>query len=291
MFDVSMFRPPPPRAPRCAKAIAETSNPVTINRRIMSVPPTAGHTAPHTVSAPRHGQEDAAQQLERLRRVLLLIGLETGVDFAERLGFEGGHLRAYGGVGVHHRLEFVIGLLLEQGGGNRAAGVGDLLGHGPGLRSRVAQNLGRFLFLILVQLELFIELLDLAQPLRARDAAGHSIAHAATHSSAAAAHTATAAAHPIAAHVAHASALAECQTGRQRAREQNSPEHEISFSPVRFKRLNHDFRNGASLSSGLTRWVHDREDYLRDSLRNESDSLRLCGFARATGFSDRSPAT
>src|SRR5262249_10712016 len=72
-------------------------------------------------------------------------------------------------------------------------------------------------------------------------------AHAAAHSSAAAAHTATAAAHPVATHVACAPALAECQSGRQRAREQNSPEHETSFLPCRIQTIKprfHEWRIG-----------------------------------------------
>src|SRR5262249_55957523 len=127
-------RPPPPR---CAKATAEINNPITNNRRIMSVPPPARHTAPHTPSATRSRHKHAAQQLERLRRFLLLVRLKAGVDPAECFDFKSGHLCAQHCVGVQDRFELRVGLLLEQCRGELAAAVGDLLRHGAGLGSRL----------------------------------------------------------------------------------------------------------------------------------------------------------
>src|SRR5712675_1490712 len=89
--------PPPPPPPRWANATVATRTPINRIRRVISVPPAAApaataracvgaaahaaHSASHASAAAGGGrEEDAGHQLERLRRILLLVRLQLRVD-------------------------------------------------------------------------------------------------------------------------------------------------------------------------------------------------------------------
>src|SRR4051812_24068620 len=91
--------PPPPPRPPCANVTATASNPTNRIRRVMLVSPAPAPAAAHTcIGAAAHAarwashasaatgrgrKEHAGHQLERLSRILLLVGLQLCVDLGE----------------------------------------------------------------------------------------------------------------------------------------------------------------------------------------------------------------
>src|SRR5882724_7704301 len=92
--------PPPPPPPRCANPTATARTPINRIRRVISVPPAAApagtahagvgagahvHSASHASAAATGDgrEEDTGHQLERLRRIVLLVGLQLCVDLRE----------------------------------------------------------------------------------------------------------------------------------------------------------------------------------------------------------------